>query len=41
MSDRQGRAHGKGEGGRRLSTLWMVVLWLLVLVLAFAPYPWW
>ena len=41
MSDRQVPAQGKGEGGRRLSTLWMVVLWLLVLVLAFAPYPWW
>ena len=40
MSD-QRPAQGNGEGGRRLSTIWMVVLWLLVLVLAFAPYPWW
>jgi hypothetical protein len=26
---------------RRVGNRWMVVLWLLVLVLAFAPYPWW
>ena len=41
MSDTQGAAHGNGDGGRRLNPFWMVVLWLLVIVLALAPYPWW
>jgi hypothetical protein len=41
MSDTQGAAQGKRDGGRRLNTFWMVVLWLIVLVLALAPYPWW
>jgi hypothetical protein len=40
MSNTQGAAQGNGDGGRRLNTLWMVVLWLVVIVLAFAPYPW-
>jgi hypothetical protein len=40
MSDTQGTAQGDGEGGRRLSTVWMVVLWVVVVVLALAPYPW-
>jgi hypothetical protein len=26
--------------GRRLNPFWMVVLWVVVVVLAFAPYPW-
>ena len=38
MSDTQGAAQGNG---RRLNTFWMVVLWLIVIVLALAPYPWW
>jgi hypothetical protein len=37
MSDTQGAEQGNGDGGRRLSAFWMVVL----IVLAFAPYPWW
>jgi hypothetical protein len=41
MSDTQGAAQDNGEGGRRLNTFWMVVLWLVVIVLALAPYPWW
>jgi hypothetical protein len=36
MSDTQ----GGGDGGRRLNPFWMVVLWVVVIVLAFAPYPW-
>jgi hypothetical protein len=40
MSDTQG-AQDKSDGGRRLNTFWMVVLWLTVIVLALAPYPWW
>jgi hypothetical protein len=40
MSDTQG-AQDKGDGGRRLGTVWTVVLWVTVVVLAFAPYPWW
>jgi hypothetical protein len=41
MTDTQGAAQGDGEGGRRLNTVWMVVLWVVVVVIAFAPYPWW
>jgi hypothetical protein len=41
MSDMQGTAQGDGEGGRRLNPVWMAVLWVVVIVLAFAPYPWW
>jgi hypothetical protein len=41
MSDTQRAEQGNGHGGRRLSAFWMVVLWLVVIVLAFAPYPWW
>jgi hypothetical protein len=41
MSDTQGATQGNGEGGRRRGTFWMVVLWVVVIVLAFAPYPWW
>jgi hypothetical protein len=33
-------ARDKGDGGRRLNTFWMVVLWLVLIVLALAPYPW-
>jgi hypothetical protein len=33
-------ARDKGGGGRRLNTFWMVVLWLVLIVLAVAPYPW-
>jgi hypothetical protein len=40
MSGTQGATQGKGDGGRRLNPVWMVVLWLIVLVLALAPYPW-
>ena len=40
MSDTQGAAQGNGDGGRRLNTFWMVVLWVVVIVLAVAPYPW-
>jgi hypothetical protein len=41
MSDTQGAAQAKDRGGRSLNTFWMVVLWVVVLVLALAPYPWW
>ena len=41
MSDTQGAAQAGGEGGRRPGTLWMVVLWLVVIVLAVFPFPWW
>ena len=41
MSDTQGAEQGNGDGGRRLGALWMVVLLLVLIVLAFAPYPWW
>jgi hypothetical protein len=41
MSETQGAARRNGDGGRRLNTFWMVVLWLVVIVLALAPYPWW
>jgi hypothetical protein len=40
MSDTQGAAQRKEDGGRRRGTFWMVVLWVVVLVLALAPYPW-
>ena len=40
MSDTQGAEQGNGDGGRRLSVFWMVVLLLVLIVLAFAPYPW-
>ena len=40
MSDTQGTAQANDEGGRRLNTFLMVVLWVVVIVLAFAPYPW-
>ena len=40
MSDTQGAAQGNGDDGRRLNTFWMVVLWVVVIVLAIAPYPW-
>jgi hypothetical protein len=39
MSDTRGAA--QGDGRRRLNPVWMVVLWVVVIVLAFAPYPWW
>jgi len=29
------------ENGRRLKKVWTVVLWLVVLILVLAPYPWW
>jgi hypothetical protein len=41
MFDTRGAVQGNGHGGRRLNTFWMVVLWLVVIVLALAPYPWW
>jgi hypothetical protein len=41
MSDTQGAAQSDREGGRRLSTFWMVVLWGVVIVLAVFPFPWW
>jgi hypothetical protein len=41
MSDTHGAAHSDGDGGRRLNTFWMVVLWLVVIVLAVFPFPWW
>ena len=40
MSDTQGAQHN-GDGGRRLNSFMMVVLWLVLIVLAFFPYPWW
>jgi hypothetical protein len=40
MSDTQEAAQGNGDHGRRLNTFWMVVLWVVVIVLALAPYPW-
>jgi hypothetical protein len=41
MSDTQGAAQGDGDGARRLNTFWMVVLWLVVIVVAVFPFPWW
>ena len=41
MSDTQGAAQGDGGADGRLSTLWMVVLWLVVIALAVFPFPWW
>jgi hypothetical protein len=41
MSDTQGAAQGNREGGRRLNSFWMLVLWLVVIVLAVFPFPWW
>ena len=41
MPDTQRAAQGNGDRGRRLNTFWMGVLWLVVIVLALAPYPWW
>ena len=29
------------EDARRLKTVWTAVLWLVVLILVLAPYPWW
>jgi hypothetical protein len=29
------------EDARRLKKVWTVVLWLVVLILVLAPYPWW
>jgi hypothetical protein len=29
------------EDARRLKNVWTVVLWLVVLILVLAPYPWW
>lgn len=29
------------EDVRRLKKVWTVVLWLVVLILVLAPYPWW
>jgi hypothetical protein len=40
MSNTQEAAQGNGDRGRRLNTFWMVVLWVVVAVLALAPYPW-
>ena len=40
MSDTQGAAQDNDDRGRRLNTTWMVVLWVVVIVLALAPYPW-
>jgi hypothetical protein len=40
MSETQGAAQRNGDGRRRLNPFWMAVLWLVVIVLAFAPYPW-
>jgi hypothetical protein len=40
MSDTQEPAQGNRDRGRRLNTLWMVVLWVVVIVLALASYPW-
>jgi hypothetical protein len=40
MSDTHEAAQGNGDRGRRLNTVWMVVLWVVVIVLALAPYPW-
>jgi hypothetical protein len=40
MSDTQRAAQGNGDRGRRLNTFWMVVLWVVVIVLALVPYPW-
>jgi hypothetical protein len=41
MSDTQGAARGNPDGGRRLNTFWMGVLWLSLVVLAVFPFPWW
>lgn len=40
MSETQGAAQSKDDGRRRLNPFWMVVLWVVVIVLALAPYPW-
>ena len=41
MSDTQGAAQSDREGGRRFNPFWMGVLWVVVIVLAFFPFPWW
>jgi hypothetical protein len=40
MSHNHEAAQGNGDRGRRLNRFWMVVLWVVVIVLALAPYPW-
>ena len=40
MSHNQEAAQGNGDRGQRLSRFWMVVLWVVVIALALAPYPW-
>ena len=39
MSDTHGAAQSDGEGGRRLNTFWMVVLWVVVIVRGRLPVP--
>ena len=41
MSDTHGAAQSNRESGRRLNTFWMVLLWVVVIVLAVFPFPWW
>jgi hypothetical protein len=41
MSHKQEATQGNGDRGRRLNPFWRVLLWLSVIVLALAPYPWW
>ena len=41
MSDTHRATQSDGEGGRRLNTFWMVVLWVVVIALAVFPFPWW
>jgi hypothetical protein len=38
--DTRDETEDSGDRGRRLNPFWMGVLWVVVVVLAFAPYPW-
>jgi hypothetical protein len=41
MSHNQEAPQGNGDSARRINRFWRAVLWVTVVVLAVAPYPWW
>jgi hypothetical protein len=41
MSHNQEAAQGNGDSGRRIGRFWRALLWVTVIALAVAPYPWW